>query len=224
MQVTKPGSWPWWFWTLVILGIAFIAPGAGLVVLNVLTRGKRLTTTTADSNGDIQADPNDLARQAADTLGIADTSVEAYSLARMCASEGESYSPATKAAICWVALNVANARNTSVTALLTDDTNAHGQGLYGKQTGRWASTINDPYEGDWNIALNVLTGATPDPTNGATHYFEPSLQDKLLALAKVKTSGAEKAAEWAAETGNPGYYIDGVDSRLQFFGPNGAPT
>jgi hypothetical protein len=224
MELRKPSTWKWWVWALIILGIVLFAPSAGLVVLNVLTRGKRLTSTTADDNGDIPDDPDNLARAAADTMGIADTSVEAYSLARMCASEGESYSAATKAAICWVAVNVSNARNTSVTALLTDDTNSHGQGKYGQQSGRWASTINDPYEVDWNIALNVLTGATPDPTNGATHYFEPSLQDKLLALAKVSTSGAEKEAEWAQETGNPGFYIDGVDSRLEFFGPNGAPT
>lgn len=224
MQLTKISTWPYWFWGLVILGIVIIAPKTGLVVLNVLTRGKRLTHTEMDDNGDVPDDPDALARKAADTLGIADTSVEAYSLARMCASEGESYNAATKAAICWVAVNVSNSRNTSVTALLTNDSNAHGQGKYGKQTGRWASTASDPYAVDWNIALNVLTGATPDPTNGATHYFEPTLQDKLLSLGKVSTSGSQKESEWASETGNPGFFIDGIDSRVEFFSPNGEPT
>jgi len=185
----------------------------GLAVLNVFTRGKKLSQSTLDANGDCEQSVDDLARQAADTLGIADTSVEGYSLARMLASEEESATADTKAALAWVAVNVSNSRDTSITALLTDDINDHGQGKYGHQAGRWASTATDPYEGDWNVALNVLTGATPDPTGGAVHYYRPTLQDKLLALGKVKSSAAEIDAQW----GGNGFTVPGVDPDITFY-------
>lgn len=209
----KPSTWKWWVWVVVILGIVLFAPSAGRFILNVATRGKRLTRSSLDDSGDCTTDPDTLARQAADTLGIADTSIEAYSLARMLASEEESATPATKAALAWVAINVSNARNTSVTGLLTDDNNAHGQGKYGKQVGRWASTATDPYEQDWNVALNCLTGDTPDPTAGAVHFFRPTLQDELLSLGKVRASATDIDVSW----GGNGFTVPGVDSGITFY-------
>jgi hypothetical protein len=209
----KPSSWPWWAWGLIILGIILIAPSVGLVVLNVLTRGKRLTTSVLDDNGDCETSPQDLAAQASATLNVDAVDVDVYSLARMLASEEESATPATKAALAWVAINVAALRGTTVTLLLTHDVNAHGDGKYGHQAGRWASTATDPYEQDFNIAINCMTGSTPDPTDGAVHFFRPSLQDRLLALGKVKSSAAAIDAEW----GGNGFTVPGVDSGITFY-------
>jgi hypothetical protein len=224
MQPTKPASWPWWFWTLIILGIILIAPSAGRFVLNIATRGKRLTHTTLDDNGDCTTSIEDCVAQANATEGIDTIDDQQYSLARMFASEGESYSTATKVAIGWVAVNVARSRGQTVTELLTADRNAHGNGKYGKQSGRWASTAFDPYEQDILIAASILAGDSTDPTNGAVHYFEETLQDELLKLGKVNSSAAQIEAAWSDETGNPGFKIAGVDSRLTFFSPNGAPA
>ena len=191
--------------------------------MNVVTRGKRLTWTTADDNGDIPDDPDSLADDAANQINVT-VETDDYALARMFASEGESYDQATKVAIGWVARNVAASRGVSVTGLLTADTNAHGDGKFGKQTGRWASTLFDPYQGDLTIAQAVNAGSVGDPTNGATHYFEPTLQEKLFSLLKVKSDADTIDANWAAETGNDGYFIPGVDQRLKFYSPNGAPS
>ncbi len=215
MQLTKPSTWTWWVWVLVILGIILLAPAAGLVVLNVLTRGKRLTYTTLDDNGDCQTSPQDCAAQASAALGIDTVDVDAYSLARMLASEEESATPTTKAALAWVALNVAAARGTTITMLVTTDVNAHGDGLYGHQAGRWASTASDPYEQDLNVALNCLAGSTPDPTGGAVHFFRPTLQDKLFSLGKVRATAAQVDTNW----GGNGFTVPGVDSGITFYKP-----
>ena len=216
-------KWPWWVWTLIILGIVVLAPTAGRFVLNVVTRGKRLTWTDVDDNGDMPDDPDALADAAANQVNYK-VETDEYALARMFASEGESeYNQATKVAIGWVAVNAARSRGLSVTQLLTNDVNAHGQGKFGEQKGRWASTRFDPYEGDLTIAQAVLQGNVPDPTNGAVHYYEPTLQDKLFALAKVKSDADAIDNAWAQETGNDGFYLDGLSSDLKFYSPNGAP-
>lgn len=172
-------------------------------------RGRRLTTSTLDTNGDIVETPTDLAAAASAFLGR-DVSVSAYALARNIHSEEASSSQATQAAIAWVAMNVSGG---DIVGLLTRDKNAHGVGRFGVQTGRWASTKSDPYEGDLEVAEAVLSGTYPDPTNGAVHYFRPTLQDILFNQGKVTKTADQIETSW----GGDGYTVPGVDSGLTFF-------
>ncbi len=212
MSLTNPAKWPMWVWALVILGIILFAPSTGRFVLNVLTRGKRLTYATVDDLGDVVETPDALADAAANQIN-AMVRTDEYALARMLASEEESANQQTKVAIGFVALNVANGRGTSVTGLLTTDVNDHGQGKFGKQSGRWASTLSDPYEGDLHIAQAILQGQVEDPTGGAVHYYRPTLQDKLYALGKVKKMADEIDVAW----GGNGFTVPGADSGITFY-------
>lgn len=173
-------------------------------------RGKRLTTSTTDSNGDIVESPIELARQASATLGR-DVSVEAYALARNIHSEEASSDQATQAAVAWVAVNVADG---DILRLLTRCKRASGNGKFGAQKGRFASTARDPYAGDLEVAEAVLSGAYPDPTEGAVHYFRPTLQDILFNQGKVSKTADQIEASW----GGNGYQVAGVDAGLTFFG------
>lgn len=208
----SPSTWAWWVWVAIVLGLVIVAPTAGRFVLNVLTRGARLTWTEADDNGDISESPDDLADDAANQIN-SPVDANEYALARMLASEEETSSQGTKVAIGWVAVNVAARRGESVTQLLTTDTNAHGTGKFGKQTGRWASTLYDPYVGDLTIAQAILQGKVPDPTGSAIHFYRPTLQDKLLALGKVNSSADDIDAAW----GGNGFTVDGADSGITFY-------
>ena len=173
-------------------------------------KGKRLTKGTVNENGDIVESPEDLAAQASITLGR-EVSVEAYSLARNIHSEEASSDQATQAAVAWVAVNVSNG---DIVGLLTRCKRASGRGKFGLQTGRWASTARDPYEGDLEVAESILSGTYPDPTNGAVHYFRPTLQDILFNEGKVSKTADQIETSW----GGNGYKIDGVDDGLTFFG------
>lgn len=172
-------------------------------------RGKRLTHSTTDDNGDVVESPVELAIAASQVVGR-DVTAAAYALARNIHSEEGGSDQATQTAVAWVAVNVANG---SIVSLLTRCRRASGQGKFGSQTGRWASTARDPYEGDLEVAEGVLSGAIPDPTGGAVHYFRPTLQDLLFNQGKVKRTADEVASNW----GGNGYTVDGVDSGLTFF-------
>jgi hypothetical protein len=173
-------------------------------------RGQRLTKGTVDENGDIVESPDDLASQASITVGR-EVSTDAYALARNLHSEEASSDQATQAAVAWVAVNVARG---DIVGLLTRCKRTSGKGKFGLQTGRWASTERDPYAGDLEVAEAVLSGTYPDPTNGAIHYFRPTLQDILFRKGKVTKTADDIEASW----GGDGYKIAGVDDGLTFFG------
>lgn len=174
-------------------------------------RGRRLTRATTDDNGDIVESPAELAAQASQVVGR-DVNVNAYALARNIHSEEASSDSPTQAAIAYVAVNVSHG---DIVGLLTRDKNPSGVGKFGHQSGRWASTAADPYESDLQIAETVLSGNVPDPTNGAVHYFRPTLQDILFNEGKVRKTSDQIEADW----GGQGYTVPGVDSGLMFFGP-----
>ncbi len=49
--------------------------------------------------------------------------------------------------------------------------------------GGYASTANDPYEGDIAIAQGILTGSIPDMTGGADQFDRPSGEANPDAVA-----------------------------------------
>lgn len=176
----------------------------------VVTRGRRLTHTTLNDNGDVDDDPEELAAAASDVVGRPVT-LDQLALSRMLASEESTSSTETKIAIAWVAMNEARRRAVSVSALLLKD-NGPGDGYFGEQRGRYASTRSDSYEGDLQIATAVESGSIADTTGGAVHFLRPKLQDKLFAAGKTSKTAATIRSSW----GN-GYTIEGVDDGIEFF-------
>ncbi len=135
-------------------------------LLNGIIRGNRVTNAPYSKiTGAVNISPADLASQA----GV---DVDTYSLARMISSEEGRSSNAVKAAVGWAAMNHANSSGKSITDVLT--TNKNHPGLYGTQVGGYASTANDPYEGDIAIAQGILTGTISDMTGGADQFDRPS--------------------------------------------------
>lgn len=126
-------------------------------------RGKRLTSTALDDDGNIPESPEALAGEASRVLGR-DVDVDAYTLARIADSEHPTASLREKAAIMRVALNDAAAHGWSVGYTATV-----GKG-YGRQSGRRYSTARDPYEQTLVLAEAVMAGAVADETRGSTHF------------------------------------------------------
>jgi len=206
-----------------ILAGAVVAVVVGLVLIQmegesvidffarVITRGRRLTSTSTNENGDVDREPQELADEASAVAGR-HVSLDDYALARMLASEEASANTTTKASIAWVAVNEARRRGVSVSSLLLRD-NGPGDGLFGEQRGRYASTRTDPYMGDLDVAQPVLSGEVEDLTGGAIHFYRPGLQDKLFALGKTSKNAAQIDQSW----GGNGFTIPGADDGITFY-------
>lgn len=149
---------------LVVAALVLLLLLGGAVVV-MATRGRRLTSSPAPSDGSrLQIYPSDLARVAEELLGRP-VSVESYALARMIASEAGSGPVPEKQAIASVALNDARAHGWSLLYTLAGPT-----GLFGPQRGWRYATSRDPYEQDLQVAEAVLAGELGDNTGGATKF------------------------------------------------------
>jgi hypothetical protein len=151
--------------------------------LNAIAKGSRLTSAPYDkTTGAVPGAPEDLAAQA-------QLDVDAYSLARLISSEEGRSNNSIKAAVAWAVLNRARSSGRGVTGLLTHARLPAHSGSYGTQrnieqgtdgyngSDRYASTANDPYEGDGVIAAGVISGQLPDPTGGAEYFDRPGSED-----------------------------------------------
>jgi hypothetical protein len=130
----------------------------------------KLTDAQLDSAGNCVDSPEELAAEAAATLG-SPVSVEEYALARMCACEcaqGARGSDADKSARIWVGLNDARQNNGGdVVQCLTG-----GRG-FGPQAGRkYATGRNDPTTHHLALVRSCMSGQEPDPTGGAQHFLD----------------------------------------------------
>lgn len=141
-------------------------------------------------------------------LFVKKSDVEA--LARMIASENPNDGELIQTAVAWVAKNEAKRLKRSVTQLLVPDGAAYGpQG----QGGRWyASTRNEATEATRAIARNVLSGATVDPTNGATNFDSPRSQRAGIrkGLPGYKST-PEEIAQRRMNAGQEMVTLPGVD-------------
>jgi hypothetical protein len=210
-------------WIVVALIVAFLAFSGGgnpvvgaVTLLNEIVRGKRLTFAAADSAGLVETAPQDLA----DQVGA---SLEAYSAARMIASENPHEDNTTKAAICWCLINEAARRSSSITDLLTKAKNPKNDGSYGSQedkdptsanykhSDRYASTAEDPYQGELDIVNGCMSGAFPDLTDGCTNFDD---LDAFKTQAKADTHAANNIASGLTLAS-----VDGTSSKLRFWRP-----
>jgi hypothetical protein len=130
---------------------------------NIIGRGRRLTSTSLDGDGNISETPVALATAAGQTMGR-EVSPDAYTLARIADSEHPTGDIREKAAIMQVCINDAAAHGWSIEYCATV-----GKG-YGSQAGRRYSTARDPYEATLILAEAVLSNGIPDETRGSTHF------------------------------------------------------
>ncbi len=184
------------------------------IVTDFVGAGKKLTTSTRDSDGVVEQDPYELRAAAARTVGR-DVSDDAYALARMVRSEAGSADLQTKVRLANVAMNQARRLGWSVYDVIVYHKTESRNGYYGAQiSGRFASS-QDPYEIDLKAAEIALQG---DTTNGATNFAHQSAFGKQLGTA----SSIQPFVNTMASEGKvPGYYPP--DSNLIFFWPKNVP-
>lgn len=206
---------PWEIGLAIVLLFALVGDGnpieGGLTLFNEITRGKRLTHATYGADGVVNIPPDDLATAAGAEL-------EEYSLARMISSEEGQANNATKAAVAWAMVNYARRAAKSITAILVRAKNANHSGYYGTQrdidqqssnfnkSDRYASTANDPYQGDLDIARGILNGTIEDFTGGAIQFDRAASE-----------TNPDKVAEDRMNEGRTQVFPEGVDPGLRFW-------
>lgn len=207
--------------TVLIVGVLMLAimgdgdPVAGASeLLDTIQKGKRLTRTSYGHDGVIRDDPALLAEQA-------NTDLDSYALARMIASEHGREPYNYKAAVGHVAINYASSVGRSVSSLLLRANNPDHTGHFGTQrdidessanfneSDRYASTALDPYEGDLQVAVAVLSGQVPDFTFGAIQFDSPQ-------AFKTPADAARTAAKRIA-AGRTQVFPEGIDPDMLRF-------
>lgn len=165
---------------------------------SIVGRGKRLTTTSLDDDGNIGVSPDELAAQAGQLLGR-DVATDAYTLARIADSENPTATLREKAAIMQVCINDAAQHLWSIGFAATV-----GKG-YGRQRGRRYSTARDPYEQTLTLAEAVLVGAVADETRGSSHFVHKTGFASLGAYQSL-------VADWQARLHIVPVKLPGVSS------------
>jgi len=178
-------------------------PGAG-------TRVGPATSATPQPNGGKKV----LTAPAAALAAQAGLPADVYTLARLFASEGVGggQNEALVHTLQGLAvLNEARRRKVSITQLLAPD------GYYATQTGRYAATNFDPKAWQVELARLLLTGAVPDITDGAIHFFSPRAQVALNARNPAQNKPPETIVQnwgndgevWIGNVAgvNPWYYF-----------------
>jgi hypothetical protein len=120
---------------------------------------------------------------------------EAEALARVITSEAHGYSLAERTAIAWAVRNRARKRGLSIARLVCAPTCGPCC------EGRPFSSARAPSGEDRDLARRVLAAPdSTDPTDGAVAFFEPRVQDRLVA------------------EGRPGYRFDSDKLRTKWRG------
>jgi hypothetical protein len=186
----------WLVVAILVLWILYEGDGdplAGIkVVVDEIQRGKRVTHAPASkADGVVRAKPQDLADQA-------HVDLDTYALARMLSSEEGGSSNAIRVAVCWAVKNHAARAGKSIPAILLAANYGPHSGLFGSQkdidpaspnfgdSDRYASTAQDPYEGDLEIAISVLLETIPDPTSGADQFDRPKGESDPVRVANKR--------------------------------------
>jgi hypothetical protein len=147
-----------------------------------------------------------------------------YALARMINSEFSRYRDA-RIGCAWCARNEAAARGVSVLALLTrqrvkvDGVRAPGpgDGYFGAQWGRYASTAQDTTADALDIADGVISGELEDPTGGARQFDSPGAFGEQPG---TEADDADKVAQSRIAAGNELVTLPGVPlSYARFWRP-----
>lgn len=202
------GAW-WLARQSELAGLAGEASQAVNDALNAIVKGNRLTHAPYDkTTGVVPGAPEELA-------AAAGLDVETYSLARMIASEEGRSNNTIKAAVAWAIKNKADRLGRTITDHLTRTVEPTHRGFYGtyilldqssshysedsdgnpNQGDRDASTANDPYDGDAQIAAAVQSGQIADFTGGAEQFDRPDHERNPGAVAKKRTDAGMVLAD-----------------------------
>lgn len=203
-----------WAGVLTVVGLALWQRKA---IVDVVTRGKRLTWSGVDETGIVPLTPSFLRDSAELELGRGVDQV-VYDLARMIRSEGA----AAGRVRAHVAINDARELGWDLHRLLTYSTNRDALGWYGEQftpadrapmgikSVRRYSTARDPYEGDIDQAERVILERAQgiDPTDGGVKFVDKS----SMGVQEGSASFPELVARWAKDglvpASVPGYSAD----------------
>lgn len=136
-------------------------------------------------------------------IGMASRAEDIESLARVMHSEWASGTDFERTVIAWATLNEATAHGLNVTAYVTRPFDTYGS----QEEGRPVSSARVPpaSSSSWTIAAQILDGTIPDPTGGATRYFDPTTQDAMHErwlrgeTAVRYLSSEEIIAKWTGE-------------------------
>lgn len=191
----------WWF---------FMGDNPVQLVRQFVGRGKRLTRTSLDSNGDLVESVDEVVAQVRAAMGR-EVSEDAVILARVSASEHPGASEREKSAIQWACRNDASKHGWSRRYTVTVERGAN-RGKMGQQSGRRFSTARDIYEDDLYIAESIDAGQIPDFTCGATKFIHYTgfkrFQDFLAARPKVQA--------WIDEGGLAPVFLGDVSNLVVF--------
>lgn len=135
---------------------------------------------------------------------------EADALARVITSEADRYSLAERRAIAWTVRNRARKRSTTIVKLVCSPTCGPQGPARPFSSARPATAVN--------LALAHEVLAAPqndDPTHGALAFFEPAVQDRLVAQGRpgYRYTSAELRAKWQRE----GQQTKGAVGAFEFF-------
>ena len=139
---------------------------------------------------------------------------EAEALARVIRSEAGTSSLQQRIHVAWVTRNLATERRQTIAAMACAPCGP-------QQLGRPVSSRQDARDVDRELARHIL--ASPvifDPTGGATHFINPTLQDDLAASGRPGYRGRpynEVRERWLNSYGWEPYYRLGPD--LEVWGP-----
>ena len=121
---------------------------------------------------------------------------EVDALARVITSEASSYSEAERLAIAWTVRNRARRRGVSILQLVCSPTCGRQGPARPFSSARRASDVNR------TLARRVLAAPqSEDPTHGAIAFFEPRVQDQLVAqhYPGYRLTSSEVRAKWERE-------------------------
>jgi hypothetical protein len=198
------------------IGLAVVLGGGDLegFIATIQGRGSRVGPRThVDDMGIVEDDPQSLA-------SAAGVELNRYALARMISSEEGNSATLVKIAVAFAAVNEIGAEGIAGRLL---GGHGEGQGHFKKQGysysgGKgsvYASTAQDPYDDDVNIATAVLGGTLADPTGGATNFFRPELQDQQYRAGDTTRDADGIVALWRSRGLVP-VEVDGIDEVLFF--------
>ena len=201
---------------LVVGGLLMVTQtSAGAAVVDVVARGRRLTSETV-AGGVVQESVDDLVAQAAAVLGR-DVDADALALALMCRAEEGEAGQITKVALCHVVCNQADTLGWSPLKLVQyHKSGAH----FGAQSGGRVASGRDCYENDLAAAELALDqrAAGLDSTGGATNFVNRD--------AFGVQEGSSTFDDWDAEMrgeGKVGGTLPGTSSALVFYWRKAVP-
>lgn len=197
------------------VGLLFWGRQVASTVVDVIGRGARLTTTTLDASGVIQADPEQLAAQASAVMGRP-ISLDLLALSRMVRSEGVGAGVLrVDVALNDLAdLNDRKGYGWTPFDLITYSTAAAARGKFGTQLHRRYASSKDSYEGDVRLVeLELLNHANGgDATRGAVKFV-----DRSSFGAQEGTGSYDQLVETWAQEGLQPFNVPGYSDDFIVF-------